>query len=67
MAAGSDANIHGHTQNGTPEARTTTVTMSMRSQAPTRGCTEAEHSAGVDVPALCASRLPKAASQRGYP
>jgi hypothetical protein len=44
-AAGNDANTHGHTQNGTPEARTTTVMMSMRSQDPTGGCPELKHSA----------------------
>ena len=48
-AAGSDANTHGHTQKGTPEARTTTVMMSMRSQGPTGGCPELEHSAARSV------------------
>lgn len=45
VTTGSDANNHGHTLNGTPEARTTTVMMSMRNQAPTRGCPELEHRA----------------------
>ena len=42
MAAGSDANTHGHMQNGTPEVRTTTVMRSMHSRAPTHGRPELE-------------------------
>jgi len=36
--ADGDANTHGHRHNGAPEVRTTTVMMSMRSQAPTHCC-----------------------------